>query len=65
MIFILQDRQEIVRLSAIITGGFFAPDDVNPWTQFLVRGLYDPRILLVVADFAQSKYVTNWTGEYQ
>ena len=47
-----QQRKEITRLSAVITGGFCAPDDTNPWTQFLVRGLYDPRVLLVVADFA-------------
>ncbi len=48
----LQQRKEIVRLTVIITGGFCAPNDTNPWTKFLVRGLYDPRLFLIIFDFA-------------
>lgn len=48
----LQGHKESVRLSAIITGGFCAANDTNPWTKFLVRGLYDPRLFLFIFDFA-------------
>ncbi len=48
----LQGHKESVRLSAIITGGFCAANDTNPWTKFLVRGLYDPRLFLIIFDFA-------------
>ena len=47
----LQQRREIARLSAIIGGGFFC-EESNAWTQFLVRGLYDPRLLIFIFDYA-------------
>ena len=47
----LQERRAIPRLATIITGGFCAPNDTNPWTRFLVRGLYDPRLFLFIFDF--------------
>ena len=47
----LQQRRVIPRLSAIIGGGFFC-EESNAWTQFLVRGLYDPRLFIFIFDFA-------------
>ena len=62
----LQQHKERVRLSAIITGGFCALNDTNPWTRFLVRGLYDPRLLLVIADFAIDTYeLARKRGRYE
>ena len=47
----LQQRREIARLSAIIGGGFCC-EESSAWTRFLVRGLYDPRLLIFIFDFA-------------
>ena len=47
----LRKRREIARLSAIIGGGFYC-EESNAWTRFLVRGLYDPRLLIFIFDFA-------------
>ena len=47
----LQQRREVARLSAIIGGGFCC-EESNAWTRFLVRGLYDPRLLIFIFDFA-------------
>ena len=47
----LQQRREIARLSAIIGGGFYC-EESNAWTRFLVRGLYDSRLLIFNFDFA-------------
>jgi len=47
----LQQRREIARLIAIITGGFVNPIE-TAWAQFLVRGLYDPRLFIFIFDFA-------------
>lgn len=40
----------IHRLADIITGGFVNPVE-TAWAQFLVRGLYDPRLLIFIFDF--------------
>jgi len=47
----LQQQREIPRLQGIITSGFYAHES-HPWTSFLVRGVYDPRLFLFIFDFA-------------
>ena len=47
----LQERRAIPRLSVIIASGFFC-DQTIPWPQFLFQGVYDPRLFIIIFDFA-------------
>lgn len=62
----LQERKEIARLAAIVAGGFYCKES-NPWTQFLVRGLYDPRLFLFIGEFviADSEETTQKRGRFE
>jgi hypothetical protein len=51
-----QAHRVIPRLSVIIASGFANRAD-TPWTDFLVRGLYDPRLFLFIFDFVFDLFI--------
>lgn len=51
LLIFLKERRVIPRLSLIIASGFFC-DQTTYWPRFLFKGMYDPRLFIIIFDFA-------------
>ena len=46
-----KEHKEIARLTDIIAAGFCCEQHID-WARFLFQGLYDPRLFIIIFDFA-------------